>query len=211
MKPRSRSEWIAPAASGALAPLRTSHARVSSSPVVRNVMRSRARYEERITRSSPSSSTPNPASSSFASSGSSMPATSDSSDALDRDRVLREPGGEFAALLHVRHDDPRLQGEGAVALQQLEVGGSVEVPVAQRLLLFEQRLRAFQHVRPRPWLPPSPSPSCAPSRPRSRCSRGRRGSARPQREPRSFTGSASPPKARTTMHSASVCRNSAIP
>jgi ribosome-binding ATPase YchF (GTP1/OBG family) len=43
MKPRSRSEWITPAASGAFAPLRTSHARVSSSPVVRNVIRSIAR------------------------------------------------------------------------------------------------------------------------------------------------------------------------
>ena len=37
MKPRCRSEWITPAHSGALAPARKVHARLSLSPVVRNV------------------------------------------------------------------------------------------------------------------------------------------------------------------------------
>ena len=42
MKPRAMSEWIAPAASRAVSPFRSVHARVSFSPAVKNVIRSSA-------------------------------------------------------------------------------------------------------------------------------------------------------------------------
>src|SRR5215217_693512 len=75
MKPRWRSEWMRPAASGAVAPRWTSQALVSSSPVVRKVIRSRSRQAAPTTWSRPPRSTPYPRSRSAASSGGSSAAS----------------------------------------------------------------------------------------------------------------------------------------
>src|SRR5829696_8390669 len=75
MKPRWRSEWMRPAASGAVAPRWTSQALVSSSPVVRKVIRSRSRQAAPTTWSRPPRSTPYPARRSAASSGGSSAAS----------------------------------------------------------------------------------------------------------------------------------------
>ncbi len=58
MKPRSKSEWIAPAACGALAPASTVQARASFGPTVKKVSRLSSLYPARITRASPLSSSP---------------------------------------------------------------------------------------------------------------------------------------------------------
>ena len=70
MKPRSKSEWITPAAAGALSPAWIVQARVSFSPVVRYVRRPRRPYTARIRAATPLPSllTPSPARYSAASS-----------------------------------------------------------------------------------------------------------------------------------------------
>src|SRR5512132_1385395 len=75
MKPRWRSEWMRPAASGAVAPRWTSQALVSSSPVVRKTMRSSSRQAAPTTWSRPPRSTPYPRNRSAASSGGSSAAS----------------------------------------------------------------------------------------------------------------------------------------
>ena len=52
MNPRAMSEWIEAAASSAVCPRRSVHARVSFSPAVKNVIRSSASRRRRITSSS---------------------------------------------------------------------------------------------------------------------------------------------------------------
>src|SRR6266508_429063 len=81
MKPRCRSEWMRPAASGAVAPRRTSQALLSSSPVVRNVTRSSSRQAAPTTWSSPPRWTPYSASRAVASPGGSSAASASSAAA----------------------------------------------------------------------------------------------------------------------------------
>src|SRR6266545_4592158 len=81
MKPRCRSEWMRPAASGAVAPRRTSQALLSSSPVVRNVTRSSSRQAAPTTWSSPPRWTPYSASRAVASPGCSSAASASSAAA----------------------------------------------------------------------------------------------------------------------------------
>ena len=53
MKPRWKSEWMTPAASGAVAPALISQARVSFGPAVRKVCRPSARNPARASWASP--------------------------------------------------------------------------------------------------------------------------------------------------------------
>src|ERR1700761_7419723 len=77
MKPRWKSVWMTPAASGAVAPTGMVQARVSLGPAVRKVSRPRVRKPTRASWSRPGSPRPNSASSSAASSsGSSARAAS---------------------------------------------------------------------------------------------------------------------------------------
>ena len=69
MNPRSKSVWMTPAASGALAPVLMVQALVSFSPVVRYVLRPSNLYTERIIVEKPLSTTPMSAKNSLASSG----------------------------------------------------------------------------------------------------------------------------------------------
>ena len=68
MKPRWKSVWITPAASGARASRRTVHARVSFGPAVKNVSKSSNPYPTRIILSSPASESPSSLKNSAASS-----------------------------------------------------------------------------------------------------------------------------------------------
>jgi hypothetical protein len=58
MKPRSKSEWISPAACGAFDPFATVHARASFGPTVKKVIKWRSSYPARMTRVSPVSCKP---------------------------------------------------------------------------------------------------------------------------------------------------------
>ena len=144
MKPRSRSVWIAPAASGALAPLRTSQARVSSSPVVRNVIRSIARYSGADHGLEPGLVDPELVQERPRLCGVHLRRLR-----LDRgvhaDRPLRQPRGHLGALLEVRDDDRRLDRERR---DRLELAAVLlgQPGVRERDLGLQGRVRRAERV-----------------------------------------------------------------
>src|SRR6266511_1488017 len=112
MKPRSKSEWIRPAASGAVAPRRTSQARVSSSPVVKKVWRSSSRQAAPTTWSRPERLTPYSAG---------------QADRRGPEGLLDpgRPGGRLAGLVlaKVHHREHGLEGQGGEVGQDPQLLG----------------------------------------------------------------------------------------
>ena len=155
MKPRAMSEWIVSAASSAVRPRRSVHARVSLSPAVKKLI-------------SPSSSL-------------SRRTTSSSADAPSRN-VGRFLLGQLRQLgLELEVDPVRavLDREQRLRRQRLEPGRQLARPVRERAACVDVREHPLELRRPPAAASARPtSPASSPARADARRGRGRRRAAR---------------------------------
>ena len=148
MKPRCRSQWITPAHSGALAPARNVHARVSSSPVVRNVRRP-SRWYARPARPWRATLSPMPNISRISTRSSGAHAAISASMSMrHRERVGSERrrdrvGVGDLVLGDVHHDEVRLAREQEARREQRRSSAERSRPVDGRAVA-EHRVRAFE-------------------------------------------------------------------
>ena len=126
MKPRAMSEWIAAAASSAVWPRRSGHARVSFSPAVKNVIRSSTSRRRRATSSS-----------------------ADGAAVAERCRLLLGQLGELGLEREVDAAGPFSTAMQRLRRQRLEPVGQLAGNVGERLPGVDVRPAPRAAARPR--------------------------------------------------------------